>query len=83
MTMELQQKLKAAAAQIRKDVIEMTYRAGRKGGHLGGALSMCEIMLFCMRTSCGRMHRIRNGRDAIGSFSAKDMARLHSMPRFP
>ena len=44
MTMELQQKLKAAAAQIRKDVIEMTYRAGRKGGHLGGALSMCEIM---------------------------------------
>lgn len=33
-----------ASRQIRSDIIDMTYRAGRNGAHIGGALSMCEIL---------------------------------------
>ncbi len=35
---------KKAAVDMRKDIIEMTYSAGRTGAHAGGALSMVEIM---------------------------------------
>ena len=34
----------AAANHIRENVIKMTYAAGKKGAHIGGALSMCEIL---------------------------------------
>lgn len=34
----------AIAKEIRKDVIRMTYAAGSFGAHIGGSLSMCEIM---------------------------------------
>ena len=32
------------ADEIRKDVIRMTYSAGNQGAHIGGSLSLCEIM---------------------------------------
>ena len=32
------------ANDIRKDVIRMTHSAGRQGAHIGGSLSLCEIM---------------------------------------
>lgn len=36
--------LQAIANDIRKDVIRMTYAAGTQGAHIGGSLSLCEIM---------------------------------------
>jgi len=36
-------KISALAGDIRCDVIEMTYRAGAQGAHIGGSLSLCEI----------------------------------------
>ena len=36
--------LERSAQAIRRDVIEMTWRAGRNGAHIGGGLSMCEIL---------------------------------------
>lgn len=36
--------LKETAKEIRKDVIRMTHAAGSQGAHLGGSLSLCEIM---------------------------------------
>ena len=36
--------LRSVAHCIRSDVIEMTYMAGRNGAHIGGGLSMCEIL---------------------------------------
>ena len=38
------ERLERAARAIRRDVIEMTWRAGRNGAHIGGGLSMCEIL---------------------------------------
>lgn len=32
------------AKEIRKDVIRMTFSTGKKGAHIGGGLSMCEIL---------------------------------------
>lgn len=32
------------AKEIRRDVIKMTYLAGNQGAHMGGSLSLCEIM---------------------------------------
>lgn len=37
-------KCKEAAVQIRKNIIEMTYATGNVGAHLGGSLSMVEIL---------------------------------------
>lgn len=37
-------KIENAAAQIRKNIIRMTYSTGKKGAHVGGALSLAEIM---------------------------------------
>jgi transketolase len=36
--------LQDVANEIRKDIIRMTYAAGAQGAHIGGSLSMCEIM---------------------------------------
>lgn len=36
--------LQLIADEIRKDVIRMTHAAGAQGAHIGGSLSMCEIM---------------------------------------
>lgn len=36
--------IKAAAAQMRRDAINMTQNAGNSGAHIGGTLSMIEIM---------------------------------------
>ena len=36
--------LKNIAKRIRKDVLEMTFRAGANGGHLGGAFSCADIL---------------------------------------
>ena len=36
--------LKEIAREIRIDVIRMTYAAGSQGAHIGGSLSLCEIM---------------------------------------
>lgn len=36
--------LKQRARQIRRDVIDMTLHAGSEGGHLGGSLSLTEIL---------------------------------------
>lgn len=33
-----------AAIQVRRNIIDMTYRAGRNGAHIGGGLSMVEIL---------------------------------------
>lgn len=38
------EKIKAVADNIRKDIIEMTFSAGRNGAHIGGGLSMVEIL---------------------------------------
>lgn len=37
-------KCKQAALEIRRDIIEMSYAAGNQGAHLGGSLSMAEIL---------------------------------------
>ena len=37
-------RLESAAQAIRCDVIKMTRKAGRNGAHIGGGLSMCEIL---------------------------------------
>lgn len=42
--MEQKKDLKQIAGEIRKDVIRMTYAAGSQGAHIGGSLSLCEIM---------------------------------------
>lgn len=36
--------VQAQANEIRKDVIRMTHSAGSQGAHIGGSLSLCEIM---------------------------------------
>ncbi len=36
--------LNTIAKEIRKDVIRMTFVAGSQGAHIGGSLSLCEIM---------------------------------------
>lgn len=36
--------LKSVATEMRKDVITMTYKAGSIGAHIGGSLSLIEIM---------------------------------------
>ena len=36
--------VQAEANEIRKDVIRMTYSAGSQGAHIGGSLSLCEIL---------------------------------------
>ncbi len=36
--------LQNIAGEIRKDIIRMTYAAGPQGAHIGGSLSLCEIM---------------------------------------
>lgn len=46
-------KCKDTALQIRKDIIEMTYQLGNMGAHLGGSLSMVEI-LSVLYTQVGR-----------------------------
>lgn len=40
---------KSAARNIRRDIIDMTYSTGNVGAHLGGSLSMVEILasLYC------------------------------------
>ena len=38
------QRLQELALSIRRDALEMTYRAGANGGHLGGALSCADIL---------------------------------------
>lgn len=38
------QRLRELAHAIRSDVLDMTYRAGANGGHLGGALSCADIL---------------------------------------
>lgn len=38
------EKCKKAANQMRKDALYMTYKAGNPGAHIGGGLSMIEIM---------------------------------------
>ena len=35
---------KAIAKEIRKNIIRMTYAAGVQGAHIGGSLSLCEIL---------------------------------------
>lgn len=42
-------KCQKAANQIRRDIIEMTYATGNTGAHLGGSLSMVEMLaaLYC------------------------------------
>lgn len=37
-------KCQKAAVEIRKDIIRMTYNAGNTGAHIGGSLSIVEIM---------------------------------------
>ncbi len=37
-------KLEETAKQIRKDILEMTYKSGVNGGHIGGAFSSVEIL---------------------------------------
>lgn len=37
-------KLRKAAKEIRKDIIQMTYNVGGIGAHIGGALSLPEIL---------------------------------------
>lgn len=37
-------KCQAAAIQIRRDIIEMTYATGNTGAHLGGSLSMADML---------------------------------------
>lgn len=46
---EIIQKCKNAARQIRRDIIDMTYATGNTGAHLGGSLSMVEMLaaLYC------------------------------------
>ena len=39
-----EQELRALGDSIRLDVLEMTYRAGANGGHIGGALSCADIL---------------------------------------
>ena len=39
-----EKKIHELAAQIRRDVIEMSHHAGKKAAHLGGGLSLCEIL---------------------------------------
>ena len=46
---ELVTKCEKAARQIRRDIIDMTYATGNTGAHLGGSLSMPEMLaaLYC------------------------------------
>ncbi|MCF0230373.1 MAG: transketolase [Parasporobacterium sp.] len=46
-------KCKAAANQIRRDIIDMTFATGNTGAHLGGSLSMAE-MLAALYVGCLR-----------------------------
>lgn len=41
---ELIEKCSKASKQIRRDIIDMTYATGNTGAHLGGSLSMVEIL---------------------------------------
>ena len=36
--------IQTIANEIRKDIIKMTFAAGYQGAHIGGSLSLCEIM---------------------------------------
>lgn len=38
------QRLEQMANAIRRDVLEMTFRSGKQGGHIGGAFSCAEIL---------------------------------------
>lgn len=37
--------LRSRAAGMRQDILRMTYQAGESGGHIGGSLSLVEILL--------------------------------------
>lgn len=41
---QLVEKCKTAALAMRKNIVQMTYRSGSIGAHIGGSLSMVEIM---------------------------------------
>ena len=43
------EELHEIAKKIRKSIVEMTYNAGEQGAHIGGSLSLCEILsvLYC------------------------------------
>lgn len=41
---ELIEKCRKAAKQIRRDILDMTYATGNTGAHLGGSLSMAEML---------------------------------------
>lgn len=73
--------LKAIAKSIRRDVLEMTFRAGANGGHLGGAFSCADILaalyggvMNISPESTGDVHRDRfilsKGHCAIGHYAA-------------
>lgn len=42
--MKTRQELEAIAKDIRLDIVKMTYNSGTKGAHLGGSMSMAEIL---------------------------------------
>lgn len=46
---------RASAAKNRRKIIEMTWNVGKTGAHLGGSLSMVEL-LTCLYSGCLRFH---------------------------
>lgn len=74
-------RLKKLANNIRRDVLEMTLRAGKQGGHIGGAFSSAEILAVLygaiMNVSPQSMHSqnrdrfiLSKGHSAIGLYAA-------------
>ncbi|WP_303839888.1 transketolase [Selenomonas ruminantium] len=50
---ELTKKCESAAKRIRRRIIDMTYHTGKTGAHLGGSLSLVEL-LACLYGGCIR-----------------------------
>ena len=49
----LVEKCRSASDKVRRDIIDMTYATGNTGAHLGGSLSMAE-MLATLYVGCLR-----------------------------
>jgi transketolase len=61
------EELHEIAKKIRKSIVEMTYNAGEQGAHIGGSLSLCEILsvLYCRIMKINPQNMLDPNRDRL------------------
>ena len=60
------QSMEQSAIEIRKDIIKMTYNTGFMGAHIGGSLSLAEIMaVLYSKANINKVNIVNEDRDRI------------------